>query len=39
VPTCRSLPGAVDRGLGPLVMRRSRLGRAVDRIARGAGRG
>lgn len=35
LPTYRGLPDAVDRGLGPVVARRSRLGRTVRRVVRG----
>lgn len=35
LPTHRGLPDAVDRGLGPVVSRRSRLGRTVRRVVRG----
>lgn len=39
LPADRRVAEAVDRGFGPLVPDRSRLGRAVVRVARGAGRG
>ena len=39
LPQDRRVADAVDRGFGPLVPERSRLGRAVTRIARGSGHG
>ena len=39
LPQDRRVAEAVDRGFGPLVPERSRLGRAVTRIARGSGHG
>lgn len=39
LPSDPRVGAAVDRGFGPVVPRRSRLARCVDRVARGAGRG